>query len=254
METLTRCQLFSAAPIRPGPGWMRGLAHAALLVALHAVGGVQAQALPAAVTNAADADAAAREAGAVAGETLYLFQRVAFGPAPRSVVISVDFTPAAWRVGSPGGPAATEAQLKSVFGELQHIIVAGRCIGAAIGARHRPCAFALGNPDFAGIVNPEFDNAVFGWVATAPASTLGTGDTASMALRYFGLLSPMRYASRAGPGAMVALRYREAASMQLPPGFDRRAASLIIHNDRLAPLALRTPGGYEALAQRIAGR
>lgn len=252
MEMLPLFLPLGSACLNSGIGCTRSLAHAALVVALNVVGGAHAQTLLTAVDHVGELSAG--EPAAAAGEVLYLFQRIALEPSARSATISIDFTPTAWRVGSSEGPTATEAQLRAVFGNLQHLIVAGRCTQAGIGAPHRPCAVALGNPDFAGIVNPERESEVFGWVATAPATKLGAGDSASTAMRYFGLLSPMRYASRANPGAIIALQYREAASMRLPAGLDHREASLVIHNDRLPLLALQAPAGDEALARSITGR
>ena len=256
METCTKPSLPSAARMKFGLARKLRFAQVALLVALNGVGGGQAQTLlrSAAIVD----DAAAGQPTPAAGEVLYLFQRMALEPWARSAgIIAIDFNPGSWRVGSPSGPAATEAQLKLVFGNLKPVIVSGRCTDAAMGAPQRPCAFTLGSPDFAGIVNPERQGEVFGWVATAPATKLSADDTASTAMRYFGLLSPMRYASypasRPGSGAIVALRYREAASTHMPGGFDHSAASLVVHNDRLPPITLRTLAGYEALARRIAG-
>ncbi len=268
MEMLLLLPPLDSKGVKSASDRTRSLACAALVVALHVVGAAQAQTLLTAVDPAVypavdpavvPAVVPVRETAAgapvpAAGEILYLFQRIALAHSARSATISIDFTPSAWRVGSPEGPAATLAQVKSVFGQLQPVIVAGRCLQVADGAALRPCAVALGRPDFAGIFNPELPGEVFGWVATAPSTKLGGGDTASTAMRYFGLLSPMHYAGRASPGALVALRYREAASMQLPHGLAPSAASLIIHNDRLPVVTGRTPAACEALARRVAGR
>lgn len=234
------------------PGLKRRLAHAALLVALGVGGIAQAQ------MRSADADAGGVDAPAapqpvpVVVEAVFLFQRVELGLAKRALTLSVDFTPAAWHVGSPDGPVATDAQLKSVLGDLQRIVVVGHCADGILTAPKRPCAFILGTPDFAGIVNVQMEGEVFGWVATARASKAAAGNEASPAMDYFGLLSPLRYANPSGAGAMVALRYHDAGTTQLPRGFDRSAATLIAHNDRLVSFAIQTRAGHEVLMHRIA--
>lgn len=213
---------------------MRKPARASLCVVICIAGVVHAQPLAAAAPNGA-AQATAPDAS----EVHHLFQRADLGPSGRPVAIAINFAPTAWRVGSLDGPEATAAQLRSALAALQRIVLIGRCRGAEAALPDRPCSFRLGDPDFAGIVAPGAAGEVFGWVATARPATPGAAEAPAAAMLYFGLLSPMRYASPSDWGATIALRYEEAARTLIPAGFDTSGATVVLHNDRLPPLALR---------------
>lgn len=57
--------------------------------------------------------------------------------------ISIDLTPAAWRVGGVDGPPAHAAQLSGVLGALDGIEIGARCTGWVEGPNAYPCGFAL---------------------------------------------------------------------------------------------------------------
>lgn len=196
--------------------------------------------------------ATARDTGAVVpamatthAGPLYLFQRARLAPASPSAMVTIDFTPAQWRVDAIDGPVATKAQLGEVLGNLQGIVVSGACASLASESQKpfkQACAFALRHPDHAGIMAPEGKGHVLGWALGAGPKP-GAGSGLSVAVRYFGLLDPMRLAGPAGSGAQFALRYTGGVNALLPTGFEPEGSALILHNDRGSPLV---PQAYAA--------
>jgi hypothetical protein len=177
-------------------------------------------------------------------DALYLFQPAQLAPASPSAMITIDFNPAQWRVGAVDGPVATAAQLREVLDDLQGIVVSGDCANEAADTRKpavQACAFALRHPNFVGLMNPAGAGHVLGWAMGAGPQP-GAGAGLSVAVRYFGLLDPMRFAGSAGAGAgagaaaQLAMRFEGGADMLIPSGFVPQGSALILHNDRRSPL------------------
>lgn len=102
-------------------------------------------------------------------------------------------------------------------------------------ASKQACAFALRHPDAAGLMEPAGTGQVLGWAAGAgPKPVADSG--LSVAVRYFGLLDPMRLAGPAGSGVQFALRYKGGVNALMPTGFMPEGLALILHNDRGSPL------------------
>lgn len=174
---------------------------------------------------------AAALAGVLGGEAALaqtmLYQRLRVDSVvAQPTVLAVDLSPQAWRVGGPDGPAASEAQLRSVLGSLAGIAVADRCND--VRGRALDCSVALPAPDYAGIVLRDGARGaqVIGWVATGAANPAPRFDTT----RYLGLLAPQRWlgSAVASQGLGMAWRYRVALGASLPPGFDLARASLVL--------------------------
>jgi len=70
--------------------------------------------------------------------------------------VSILLSSGGWRVGDPGGPLASEAQLRLALRALVAVELGGRCTGWLDGATAYPCGFSLRDIDWAGRVEPRY--------------------------------------------------------------------------------------------------
>jgi len=70
--------------------------------------------------------------------------------------VSILLSNGGWRVGDPGGPLASQAQLRLVLRALVAVEIGGRCTGWLDGATAYPCGFSVREIDWAGRVEPRY--------------------------------------------------------------------------------------------------
>jgi len=190
-----------------------------------------------------------------------LYHRFTSAPSDTWQSISIDLAPHAWRAGSVDGPVATETELRSVLGNLTELMIGGKCVSAADGDTSYPCAFAVGDPDLAGIVSEQFIGIPAGWRATSgttialakdywnSGSILAIDENSGRTLtanreRYVGLLAPTRYLGNKGQafGGQFSFKFRAVSNGLVPSTFDQESGTVVMLSDPTAPVPGPPPG------------
>lgn len=113
-------------------------------------------ALVAALIAAAGCARAETMPAAPRSDTLTLHHRITIPARVSWGTIAGELTPSAWRVGHPDGPPASEAQLRTVLGDLAGIEIGGHCAGWVDKTTIYPCGFSVAQLDFAGSVTRRY--------------------------------------------------------------------------------------------------
>jgi hypothetical protein len=161
--------------------------------------------------------------------------------------VSIDLSAGGWRVGGPGGPLATEGQLRVVLRSLVAAEVGGRCTGWVSGATAYPCGFSLRDIDLAGAVEPRYAA-----IAVYQESVAATRDNVEVELpadvnasvprlpridgeRFVALRMPSSYLGDQSRTFGGTLRFdiRALSNVLVPSKFDR-SSGLVILRARLS--------------------
>lgn len=199
-----------------------GTSSAAAAAALLAVSATHAQA-----TDAPEADA--------------LYHRFAIPTRLSWGEVRVPLSPEAWRVGHPGGPPASEAQLSAALADAAGIEIGARCTGWVEGATVYPCGFALRDFGFAGSAGERFAGIAVDLEqpdADARRRSLGrrreleaAGLIAPVldAPRFVAVRVPPRYLERNGAfGTTITFGFRAVSNPLVPSLFDREGGATVI--------------------------
>jgi len=162
--------------------------------------------------------------------------------------VSIDLSAGGWRVGGPGGPLATEGQLRVVLRSLVAAEVGGRCTGWVSGATAYPCGFSVRDIDLAGAVEPRYaaiavdQESVAG--ARERAEVDASRDEQASAVprsprldteRFVGLRMPSSYLGNQSRTFGGTLRFEiRALSNVLAPSMFDRSSGLVILRARLS--------------------
>lgn len=159
--------------------------------------------------------------------------------------VSVELVAQHWRVGSFDGPAATEAQLRSVLGNLGAVEIGGHCAGWVEARTLYPCGFAIESLDLAGKVADRYAAIGIDWDAPAESGARVQSEEFRRSgliapvlgpMRFVAVHAPLRYLGdkREAAGGRIEFRLRAVSNPLVPSEFDRANGSVILRPGKRA--------------------